>query len=76
MSWLRQGGDEHTRNADTFRELVRDEPSLVIPRVHWAHTTARILTVERLQGIKISDSQDAEELAKRRARLRSIRVQR
>ena len=50
LDYTREG-----RNADTFRELFRDEPSLVIPRVHWTHTTARVLTMERLQGIKVSD---------------------
>jgi ubiquinone biosynthesis protein len=50
LDYTREG-----RNADAFRELFRDEPSLVIPRVHWTHSTGRVLTMERLQGIKISD---------------------
>lgn len=43
------------RNADRFRELFADEPSLDIPAVYWDYTTPRVLTLERIEGIKISD---------------------
>ncbi len=42
-------------NADRFRELFRDDPSLHVPAVHWDYSTRRVLTMERIQGIKISD---------------------
>jgi ubiquinone biosynthesis protein len=43
------------RNADRFRELFRDDPSLYVPTVYWDYSTPRVLTMERIQGIKISD---------------------
>lgn len=54
---LRQELDytQEGRNADRFRELFADEPSLVIPAVSWDFTTPRVLTMERIEGIKISD---------------------
>ncbi|MEA3377534.1 MAG: AarF/ABC1/UbiB kinase family protein [Chloroflexota bacterium] len=44
-------------NADRFRENFADEPYLYIPRVHWDLTTRRVLVLERISGIKISDIQ-------------------
>ena len=54
---LRQELDytQEGRNADRFRELFADEPSLYVPTVYWDYTTPRVLTMERIEGIKISD---------------------
>ena len=54
---LRQELDytQEGRNADRFRELFADEPSLYVPAVYWEFTTPRVLTMERIEGIKISD---------------------
>ncbi len=43
------------RNADRFRHNFADDPTVVIPRVHWACTTRRVLVLEEIQGIKIND---------------------
>jgi ubiquinone biosynthesis protein len=43
------------RNADRFRANFADEPHVCIPEVHWEYTTARILVLERINGIKIDD---------------------
>ncbi|HEX9068461.1 MAG TPA: AarF/ABC1/UbiB kinase family protein [Ktedonobacterales bacterium] len=60
------------RIADNFAE----EPDIHIPKVFWETTTSRVLTIERIRGIKISDvaSLDAaglnrSEVAHRAARL-------
>lgn len=50
LDYTREG-----RNADRFRDLFRDEPSLYVPRVYWDYSTRRVLVMERIQGIKISD---------------------
>jgi len=50
LDYTREG-----RNADRFRELFTDEPSLYIPKVYWDYTTRRVLVMERIEGIKISD---------------------
>ena len=42
-------------NADKFRKNFADEPHLYIPKVYWEYTTNRILTIERIRGIKIDD---------------------
>lgn len=43
------------RNADRFRANFAGNPHVCIPRVFWSHTSARVLTTERLFGIKITD---------------------
>ncbi len=57
MNYLREG-----RNADRFRNNFRGEPGIYIPRVYWSHTTRRVLTLERIEGLKI-DNIDAIEAA-------------
>ena len=43
------------RNVERFAENFADDPSIHIPRVYWDTTTARVLTLERMTGAKISD---------------------
>ncbi|MDD4803059.1 MAG: AarF/ABC1/UbiB kinase family protein [Syntrophomonas sp.] len=43
------------RNADIFRNNYRDDPHVHIPRVYWEYSSQRVLTLEYLHGIKISD---------------------
>jgi len=43
------------RNAERFAENFADNAGVHIPRVHWETTTTRILTLERIRGLKVSD---------------------
>ncbi|GBF95186.1 hypothetical protein Rsub_07899 [Raphidocelis subcapitata] len=43
------------RNADRFRRNFRGEPWVRAPVVHWEFCSSRVLTLEYLPGIKISD---------------------
>jgi predicted unusual protein kinase regulating ubiquinone biosynthesis (AarF/ABC1/UbiB family) len=43
------------RNADIMAENFRERPDVRIPRVIWAHTTRRVLTLENVLAIKITD---------------------
>jgi ubiquinone biosynthesis protein len=42
-------------NMDRFRAFFTEESSIVIPRVHWKHTTKGVLTIDLLEGVKIDD---------------------
>ncbi|MCS6813024.1 MAG: AarF/ABC1/UbiB kinase family protein [Cyanobacteria bacterium] len=42
------------RNADEFRRNFRDQDWVRVPRVYWRYTSSRVLTLEYLPGIKIS----------------------
>ena len=43
------------RNANVFAEQYKSDPQIRIPDVVWSHTTKRVLTLENVWGIKITD---------------------
>jgi predicted unusual protein kinase regulating ubiquinone biosynthesis (AarF/ABC1/UbiB family) len=43
------------RNAEIFAEYFKDVPRVHVPRVVWSHTTRRVLTLEDVFAIKITD---------------------
>ncbi len=49
------------KNAETFAENFKDNQAVLVPRVYWSHTTRRVLTLEDVQSIKISDYSAIEE---------------
>ncbi|MDT7689373.1 MAG: hypothetical protein QOE46_2132 [Acidobacteriota bacterium] len=50
MDYAREG-----RNADRFRENFREWRAVRVPRIHWTHTTPRIITMEFIRGTKVTD---------------------
>ncbi|GAB1541285.1 AarF/ABC1/UbiB kinase family protein [Scytonema sp. NUACC21] len=48
------------RNADTFRRNFRDFDWVKVPRVYWRYTSSRVVTLEYLPGIKISQYEAIE----------------
>lgn len=42
-------------NAERFAENFADSPGVLVPKVYWSHTTQRVLTLEDVESIKISD---------------------
>ena len=42
------------RQAELFQKNFADDPRIVVPKVLWTYTTDRILTLEFVEGIKIS----------------------
>lgn len=56
FDYLREG-----RNADTFRENFADDPRIYIPVVYWDYTTRRVITLERVSGVKINDLKGLDE---------------
>jgi predicted unusual protein kinase regulating ubiquinone biosynthesis (AarF/ABC1/UbiB family) len=43
------------RNAETFAANFNNTPGIVVPKVVWTHTTKKVLTLEDVRGIKITD---------------------
>ena len=69
LDYLQEG-----HNAERFAENFASDPDVHIPRVFWATTTSRVLTLERIIGMKVNDldaldraSIDRQALAKRAA---------
>jgi ubiquinone biosynthesis protein len=64
------------RNADRFRVNFAKEEFIYVPQVHWEYTSKRVIVLERIYGIKISDisaleaaGNDRHELATNAAQL-------
>lgn len=57
------------RNADRFRDNFGCDPTLRIPKVHWNLSTKRVLTMERLEGTKVSDVAELESMGVDRTEL-------
>jgi predicted unusual protein kinase regulating ubiquinone biosynthesis (AarF/ABC1/UbiB family) len=47
-------------NADRFRFNFRHHPRILVPKIYPRHTTRKVLTMDYLPGIKISDRQSLE----------------
>ena len=69
LDYLQEG-----HNAERFAENFASDPDVHIPRVFWATTTSRVLTLERIIGMKVNDLDaldragiDRQALAKRAA---------
>lgn len=43
------------RNAETFAANFSDDSGVEVPKVIWTHTTKRVLTLQDVRGIKITD---------------------
>jgi len=43
------------RNAESFRENFRDWKNIHVPKIFWASTTSKVLTMEFIDGIKVTD---------------------
>jgi predicted unusual protein kinase regulating ubiquinone biosynthesis (AarF/ABC1/UbiB family) len=43
------------KNAEIFKENFKDVPRVHVPRIVWSHTTRRVLTLEDVLAIKITD---------------------
>lgn len=63
---------QEARNAEHFAANFAGDPRVHIPRVFWHTTTSRVLTLERISGIKVNDAAalreagiDAGQLARR-----------
>ena len=71
LDYLREG-----RSAERFVANFADDPGLHIPRVFWEATTSRVLTLERIRGIKVDDldALDAAGVDRRALAERATRV--
>jgi ubiquinone biosynthesis protein len=48
------------RNADRFRKNFAGEADLYVPQVYWDYSSRRVLVMERISGLKISDIEALE----------------
>jgi ubiquinone biosynthesis protein len=57
------------RNAEVFRRMFGDSSAVKIPKVYWTYSSERVLTLERIEGLKLGDLDPSSlETAERRRR--------
>lgn len=66
LDYLQEG-----RNAETIAQNSAADPDLVVPHIHWEYTRQRVLTMEFMQGMKVTDYQGLEAAGLSRPRLAS-----
>lgn len=57
------------RNADRFRTMFAVDDGVIVPLVHWEHTSARVVTYQRLEGVRIDNLAELDRLGIGRAEL-------
>lgn len=50
------------QNARTFYKNFKDDDNIVIPKVYWTYTTKRILVMDEIMGVRLSDTEKIEKL--------------
>jgi ubiquinone biosynthesis protein len=51
------------RSLDRFRSAFADDPSLVFPQVYWDQTTTRVLTMEFIEGVPVTELDNKDKAA-------------
>jgi ubiquinone biosynthesis protein len=71
-----QNYEQEGHNMDRYRQMFASVDYVCIPKVYWETTTRRVLTMERIQGIKITDvaALDAAELDRKEVARRNINI--
>jgi ubiquinone biosynthesis protein len=71
-----QNYEQEGHNIDRYREVFSGEGHVHIPEVYWETTTRRVLTMERIEGIKITDvdALDAAGLDREKIASRNIAI--
>lgn len=64
LDYLQEG-----KNAETIAQNSAADPDLIVPRIHWDYTRRRVLTMEFMQGMKVTDYQSLEKAGINRSRL-------
>lgn len=53
--WAELNYIQEGHNAERIAENSKDDPDLIVPEIYWEYTTRRVLTMEYLEGVKVTD---------------------
>ena len=48
------------RNAEIFYDNFSDDKDIIVPKIYWEYTTLKVLTLQFVEGIKISNIEEIE----------------
>jgi ubiquinone biosynthesis protein len=71
-----QNYEQEGHNIERYRQMFAREGYVHVPKIYWETTTRRVLTMERIQGIKITDVEalDAAGLDRKEVARRNIAI--
>jgi predicted unusual protein kinase regulating ubiquinone biosynthesis (AarF/ABC1/UbiB family) len=49
-------------HAERISVMFESEPRIVVPRVYWSHSTARLITLQYMTGVKVTDFAELDRL--------------
>ncbi|MDA0866436.1 MAG: AarF/ABC1/UbiB kinase family protein, partial [Cyanobacteria bacterium] len=49
------------RNAEAFAANFQDDPTVVVPRIYWAQSSRHVLTLEWINGFKLTDTEQVRQ---------------
>ncbi len=52
---------QEARNAEQFGRYFANDPDVKVPKIYWRYTTRRVLTLEWIHGIKLTDLERIKE---------------
>ncbi len=52
---------QEARNAEQFSRYFANDPDVKVPKIYWRYTTKRVLTLEWIHGIKLTDLERIKE---------------
>lgn len=64
VNYLQEG-----KNAETIAQNNAQTPELIVPRINWEYTRPRVLTMEFMDGFKITDYEELEKAGISRSKL-------
>jgi predicted unusual protein kinase regulating ubiquinone biosynthesis (AarF/ABC1/UbiB family) len=64
LNYLQEG-----RNAETIARNTAEDPELIVPRIYWDYTRQRVLTMEFMDGFKVTDYEGLEKAGISRSKL-------
>lgn len=44
-------------NSERFASIFKDNPQIITPKIHWDKTSKRILTMQYMEGVKITEKE-------------------
>ncbi|WP_040204612.1 ABC1 kinase family protein [Neobacillus jeddahensis] len=53
--------EKEGRNADKISKQFINNPKVLIPRIYWEYTTAKVLTMEYIEGIKLNEPEKLQQ---------------
>ncbi|MDX2272933.1 MAG: AarF/ABC1/UbiB kinase family protein [Cyanobacteriota bacterium] len=48
------------RNCERFAAYFREDPDVYVPKIYWAYSSKRVLTLEWIDGIKLTDTEQIQ----------------